>query len=126
MPRDAPSLRAPAGGRPYERTESTTVPVASLSTSNGLRVGQPLQAEVVDAEDLVAGAQPTVPGGRPFAEHSLHVDGQVAVLTAAAPHDAEAEAGGAPLQGDGLELAGAAPEGKGKRKITENCNDSFL
>ncbi|GIY60032.1 hypothetical protein CDAR_507201, partial [Caerostris darwini] len=97
-----------------------------LEHLDGLRVGQPLQAEVVDAEDLVAGAQPTVPGGRPFAEHSLHVDGQVAVLTAAAPHDAEAEAGGAPLQGDGLELAGAAPEGEGKRKITENCNDSFL
>jgi phosphotransacetylase len=43
-----------------------------------------------------------------LSEDGLHVDGQVTVGAAVAPHDAEAQAVGSPVQGDGLVLRGAA------------------
>ena len=43
-----------------------------------------------------------------LSEDCLHVDGQVSVGTSVAPHDAEAQAIGPPVQGDGLVLGGAA------------------
>ena len=63
-------------------------------------MGDPGETHAVDGQDLVSPFEPAVLGGGAPGEHRLDVDGQVAVWTAVAADDGEAQPIGTSLQGD--------------------------
>ncbi|GBO17367.1 hypothetical protein AVEN_248556-1, partial [Araneus ventricosus] len=85
-------------------------PGGVLERFDGFLVGEALQGLAVDAENLVSELQLAVPGRRAVLKQLADVDGKIAVPGAVAPYDAEAQAGGSPLQSDCFNLLRAAED----------------